>query len=140
MRESELKLERALDSAVLIHDIRAILNSATEGRAEWVPEVGSLINQIDDILTHTPNAHVPTEWRVIVAGLRVLASQVACVTIAQDGQGDLIAERVKCDVLVGVCQKTSQLSESKWCVPIFEWRRFIIFGRIKVILTVYRLI
>ena len=39
-----------------------------------------------------------------------------------------------------VCQKTSQLSESKWCMPIFEWRRFIIFGRIKVILTVYRLI
>ena len=39
VRESELKLERALDSAVLIHDIRAILNSTTEGRAEWVPEV-----------------------------------------------------------------------------------------------------
>ena len=30
--------------------------------------------------------------------------------------------------------------ESKWCVPTFEWRRFIIFGRIKVILTIYRLI
>ena len=42
--------------------------------------------------------------------------------------------------LFSVCQKTSQLSESKWCVPILEWRRFIIFGRIKVILTVYRLI
>ena len=42
--------------------------------------------------------------------------------------------------LVSVCQKTSQLSESKWYVPIFEWRRFIIFGRIKVILIVYRLI
>ena len=43
-------------------------------------------------------------------------------------------------LLASVCQKTSQLSESKWCMPIFEWRRFIIFGRIKVILTVYRLI
>ena len=99
MRESELKLEGALDSAVLIHDIRAILNSATEGRAEWIPEVGSLVNRIDDILTNTPNAHVPTEWRVIVAGLRVLASQVACVAIAQGGNGDLIAERARCDVL-----------------------------------------
>ena len=101
MRESGLKLECALDSAVLIHDIRAILKSATEGRAEWVPEVGSLINQIDDILTHTPNAHAHTEWRVMVAGLRVLASQVACVAIAQGGKGDLIAERARCDVLVG---------------------------------------
>ena len=43
-------------------------------------------------------------------------------------------------LVASVCQKTSQLSESKWYVPIFEWRRFIIFGRIKVILTVYRLI
>ena len=41
---------------------------------------------------------------------------------------------------LSVCQKTSQLSESKGYVPIFEWRRFIIFGRIKVILTIYRLI
>ena len=43
-------------------------------------------------------------------------------------------------LIISVYQKTSQLSESKWCVPIFEWRRFIVFGRIKVILTIYRLI
>ena len=57
--------------------------------------------------------------------------------------GHLAVEAARAGPVVlvdSVCQKTSQLSESKWCVPIFEWRRFIIFGRIKVILTVYRLI
>ena len=101
MKKSGLELEHALDSAVLIHDIRAILNSATEGRREWTLEVGSLINRIDDILTHTPDKYVPTEWRIVTAGLRVLASQVACVSIAQGGEGDLIAECARRDVLVG---------------------------------------
>ena len=76
MKESELNLEHSFDSAALIHDTRAILNSATENRAEWIQEVDSLIHRIDEILKHTPAAHVPMEWRVMVAGLRVLASQV----------------------------------------------------------------
>ena len=101
MRESELKLKHAFNSAELIHDIRTVLNSSTKGRAEWTQEVGSLINRIDDILTHTPDAYVPTEWRIMVAGLRVLASQVACVAIAQGSEGDLLAERARCEVLVG---------------------------------------
>ncbi len=37
----------------------------------------------------------------MVSGLRVLASHVACLTIAQGGEGDLVAERTRCDVLVG---------------------------------------
>ena len=98
MRAAELKLQHAFNSAELIHDIRTILNS--KGRAEWTQEVGSLINRIDDILTHTPDTYVPTEWQIVVAGLRVLASQVVCVAIARDGEGDLIAERARCDVLV----------------------------------------
>ena len=101
MRKSGLNLEHALDSAVLIHDIHAILNSATEGRVEWTLEVDSLINRIDDILTRTPDKYVPTEWRIVTAGLRALASQAVCVAIAQGGEGDLIAERARCDVLVG---------------------------------------
>ena len=101
MRESELKLEHALNSAALIHNIRAILNCATEGRVEWSQETRALINRIDDVLRHTPDAHIPPEWRIAVAGLRVLASQIACVAIAHGGEGDLIAERARCDVLVG---------------------------------------
>ena len=99
MRGSELKLEHAFDSGVLISQVRAILNSGTEGRTEWTQEIGHLINRIDAILTHTPEAHVPTEWRLMVSGLRVLASQIACVEIAQGGEGNLVEERARCAVL-----------------------------------------
>ncbi len=65
-----------------------------------IKEVTSLINRILEILKNTPDTNVPAEWRVVVAGLRVLASQVVCLAIAQGGEGDIIAERAKCDVLV----------------------------------------
>ena len=100
MQQTELQLEHACNSAALIHDIHAILNSATEVPAEWTQAVGSLINRIDATLTHTPESHVPMEWRIMVAGLHTLASQIACVAIAQGGEGDLVAERTRCDVLV----------------------------------------
>ena len=100
MQQTELQLEHAFNSAVLIHDIHAILNSAIEGQTEWTQTVGSLINRIDDVLTHTPESHVLIEWRIMVAGLHTLVSQVACVAIAQGGEGDLVAERTRCDVLV----------------------------------------
>ena len=67
MRESELKLEHSIDSAALIHDIRAVLNSASEGQAEWSRTVVPLINRIDDILRYTPDANVPAEWRIMAA-------------------------------------------------------------------------
>ena len=101
MRESELQFEHALSSVALIHDIRTVLTAAPDRRAEWSKEVASLLNRICEILKQTPNTYVPAEWWVIVSGLRVLASHVACLTIAQGGEGDLVAERTRCDVLVG---------------------------------------
>ena len=64
-------------------------------------KVGLLVKRIDEILNHTPGAHVPTEWRVVAVGLRVLASYVTRVAIAQGDEGDLVAERERCNVLVG---------------------------------------
>jgi len=101
MWESKLELEHALKSVDVIRDIRTLLTAAPDGRADWSKEVGSLVNRIVQILKHTPDTYVPVEWLVMAAGLRVLASQVACLTIAQSGEGNLIAERARCDVLVG---------------------------------------
>jgi len=115
MRESELQLEHALNSVTLIHDIRTILTAAPGGRTEWSKEVASLVNRIVEILKHTPDMYVPPEWRTMVAGLRVLASQVACLTIAQGGEGDLVAERARCDVLVGELRR--QLSTDALKLP-----------------------
>ena len=105
MQQTELQLEHAFNSAALIQDTHAILNSVTEGQTEWTLAVSSLINRIDDVLTHTPESHVPIEWRILVAGLHTLVSQIACVTIAQGGEGNLVAERTKCDVLVSELQR-----------------------------------
>ena len=105
MQRAELQLKHAFNSVALIHDIHTILNSAAEGQTEWTQAVSSLINRIDDILKHTPESHVPIEWRIMVAGLHTLVSQVACVTIAQGGEGDLVAERERYNVLVADLQR-----------------------------------
>ena len=61
--------------------------------------MNSLINRIDDILAKTPETHVGTEWQIVVVGLRVLASQIACFAIAEGSEGNLIVEREKRDIL-----------------------------------------
>jgi hypothetical protein len=105
MRESEFQLEHALDSVKFIHRIRRVLSSATEGGGKWSPGIVSLIDQIDKIIEHTPENYGLAEWHVMIAGLRVLVSQDACLTIAQGGEGDLLVERARCDVLVGELQR-----------------------------------
>ena len=101
MCRSKFELEHASNSVALVHDIRTILNSTTEGRMALPQKVDLLVKRIDQILKQTPDAHVPTEWRVVVVGLRVLASQFACVAIAHGDEGNLLAERTRYDVLVG---------------------------------------
>lgn len=100
LRKSELELEHALNSVALVHEVHKVLAAEPKAPTEFPQEAGSLVLQIDEILEHTPDAHVPLEWRVLVAGIRVLASQVACLTIAKVGKGDLLAERARCDVLI----------------------------------------
>ena len=99
MRESELDLNQAANSARLIYEIRAVLNSEAESRQEWAQKVGSLVERAGETLTRTPRKHVPVEWRIMIAGFRVLVSQVACLSIAEGQGGDMIVEREKRDVL-----------------------------------------
>ena len=105
MKESELQFDHALDSVSIINDIRAVLKLAAEAQAEWCLEVDSLIGRIDKILKITPKMYIPEEWPIMVAGIRVLASQIACLAIARNGDGDLLEERARCDVLVGEFQR-----------------------------------
>lgn len=101
MQKPELELDHALTSVALVHEIRKVLTSVPSGRVELSHQIASLVNRIDEILEQTPAPYVPMEWNVMAAGLRILASQTACLTIAKRGKGDLITERAKCDVLVG---------------------------------------
>lgn len=113
MWESELELKHALNSLTLIHEIRTVLTEAPDGRAEWSNEVSSLVNRIVEILKDTPDTYVPVEWRIMATGLQVLASQVACLTIAQGGKGDLITEHTRCDILVGKLRRLLSLDALK---------------------------
>ena len=54
--------------------------------------------------------------------MKTHATRTTCFAIISGIEDDLRALiRHVCDTLdlTSVCQKTSQLSESKWCVPIF---------------------
>lgn len=99
MQESKIKFEHALDSATLLLEIRKILNTANSDHVQWTKKVTSLVERVEEMLKNTANEHVPIEWRTMIAGLRVLASQVICLMIAQKGEGDIIKERTKCEVL-----------------------------------------
>ena len=100
MREEELDFEHALNSVNLVCDIRTLVNTVPEGRTAWSKEAALLINRIVEIIKCTPEDYQSVEWLIMAAGLRVLASQNLCLSIAHSGIGDLVKERAKCDVLI----------------------------------------
>ena len=99
MQEPELELEHTLKSVAMSLEIRRLLTTTFDEQSEWSNEVIALINCIEDILKHTPDDYVPTEWRLMVAGLHVLASQITCERIAEGG-GNLTEEDTKCRTLL----------------------------------------
>ncbi len=100
MKEAaELGLRRASESVALIHDIRGLLRTAAKGKPDFLEEVGSIVNRIDETLEEAPDLNAHEEWNVMVAGLRVLVSQATCLAIAQSGEGDLLKERTRHEIL-----------------------------------------
>ena len=94
-----LELKRASESVALTHDIRGLLKTAANGMPDFLEVAGSVVNRTDEILEELPDPNVPEEWHVIVAGLRALVSQAACLAIAQGGEGDLLEERARHEIL-----------------------------------------
>ena len=94
-----MDLKHAYRSVSIVRDARAILDSGKNNGEESSSEIAGLVQQIENILNETPRDKTPLEWRVMDAGLRVLASQPACRQMARGRQGDLQAERLKLDVL-----------------------------------------
>ncbi|XCN71114.1 MAG: hypothetical protein Q3M24_12380 [Candidatus Electrothrix aestuarii] len=97
----ELELDHALKSAALIVNIRAALIGAVKKHQEQCKELTSVIDKTEEIIKHTPDRYVPAAWHLMLAGLRLLSSVITCVHIAQGGEGDLLRERAKYDVLAG---------------------------------------
>lgn len=100
IRESEVKLEHAINSVTLHYAIRTVLASEPQNRVEWVQKVRSLVNLISETLKNTPEVHIPIEWKIMTSGIHVLISQMTCLEIAYGGDGNLVEERMKCEVFI----------------------------------------
>ena len=94
-----LDLERASESVVLIQDLRGILKAAENDSADFSGKGDSIVSRIDEVLENAPDHSSVEEWIVMVAGLRVLISQATCLEIAQSGEGDLLKERARHEIL-----------------------------------------
>ena len=96
-----MELEHAVTSAALVHDICIVLDAMDDGGSEWPEQVAALANRIDELIEETPIRYLPIEWKLILAGLRVLRSQFICLMAAQSEQGDLVTEKARYDTLFG---------------------------------------
>ncbi len=100
MVESEFQLEHAKQSVSLSEAARSVLQSVSRVPSTTATEIKGVAEQITRFLESTPEAAVPNQWTVLQAGLRLLASRLRCVEITHSGDGDLIVERTRSDVLM----------------------------------------
>ena len=110
-----LDLKRASESVELIQDLRGILKSAAKGMPDFTEKGSSIVSRADEILENAPDHKSVEEWIVMVAGLRVLVSQAACLDIAQSGEGDLLKERARLEILTEGLQR--KLSSESLVLP-----------------------
>ena len=111
-----MDLNQASRSAEVAEDVRASLRLAAGGGREFSQRVVALLEKTEEILKHTPEAHIPPEWQVMTSGLRVLASRIACLAIAQGEQGDLASEYARADILLS--QLRSLLGSDSHRLPV----------------------
>ena len=110
-----LDLKRASESVALIQDLRGILKAAAKGMPDFTEMGGSIVSRTDEILENAPDHKSVEEWIVMVAGLRVLVSQAACLEIAQSGEGELLKERARLAILTEDLQR--KLSSDSFALP-----------------------
>ncbi len=99
-RKKVLDFGKASQSAVFCNEARATLRSAAGSNREFSQEVESLVERIDGILKGMPEALIPRAWMVMAAGLHTLASQLACLAIAERRHGNLVSERSRAEILM----------------------------------------
>lgn len=96
-----MDLEHASNSLAFVRDARTTLAVQIDNERESLQAITTLLRRIEQTLKYTPRQYTPPEWDVMTAGLRVLANQLSCLVIAQNGDGDLLTERAKAEILTG---------------------------------------
>ena len=110
-----LDLKRASESVVLTQDLRGILKAAEKDLTDFIGKGGSIVSRIDEVIENAPDHKSVEEWIVMVAGLRVLIGQATCLEIAQSGEGDLLKERARLEILTEDWQR--KLSSDSLMLP-----------------------
>ena len=106
-----MDLQQAIESAKLAEDIRAVLTQSDD--APKFPL--EMIERVDAIVRNVP-ANTPSgDWELMAAGLRVFANLEACRDIALSGQGNLLEERARGEILLGEFRR--KLSPDKCSLP-----------------------
>ena len=94
-----MDLKLAEESAKLAMEIRECLKPSGSGQGRGYAIPSDLIERIVEIIARTLPGTALGEWQLTAAGLRVLANQELGLKIAQTGEGNLLEERTKGEVL-----------------------------------------
>ena len=91
-----MDLQQANESANLAEDLRAVLKQSDDA-----PKIPSgMIERVDAIIQSAAADTPLGEWELTAAGLRVFANLEACRGIALSGEGNLLEERARGEILL----------------------------------------
>lgn len=129
MNRSEiLDLRLADESAKLAIEIKGVLKRGGSGPNDAPRPPRDTIERIEDVLRRIPPGMAPKEWELAAEGLRVLANQEDCLSIAHTGEGDLLKERARGEVITQEFRR--RLSRELFSLPrgLEEERRGLLEG------------
>ena len=95
-QRTKMDLQQANESASLAEDVRAILRQSHD--APMIPS--GIIERVDAIIRSAAADTPLGEWELTAAGLRVFANLEACRGIALSGEGNLLEERARGEILL----------------------------------------
>ncbi len=91
-----MDLQQANESANLAEDVRAVLRQSDDA-----PKIPSGMIERVDVIIQSAAADTPLgEWELAAAGLRVFANLEVCREIALSGEGNLLEERARGEILL----------------------------------------
>ena len=100
-----MDLRLADDCANLAEEIRVALQQSNLGRGDAASQLRDIAGRVDATIARAQPGTEVGEWELTAAGLRVLASREACIQIAQTGEGNLLEERGRGDILAEVLRQ-----------------------------------
>ena len=95
-----MDLRLAYDCANLAQEIRGALQSSSLGQSDTASAFRDMIERVDAIIARAQPEVETGQWELMAAGLRVLANHETCLRFAQTGEGNLLEERSRGDILV----------------------------------------